>query len=77
MIKIPYTQLSKAALDNLIDEFITRDSSVTDGTIEQKRENVVNALRSGKAQITFDTESETAHIWANDELEKVHCNSRS
>ncbi len=77
MIKVPYTELSKTALDNLIDEFISRDSSVTDGTLEQKRENVVNALRSGKAQITFDTESETAHIWASDELKKLNCNARS
>ncbi len=72
MIKIPYTDLSESALGNLIDEFITRDSTVTDGTIEQKRERVMNALRTGKAQITFDSESETATIWESSELEKLH-----
>lgn len=72
VIKIPYTDLSESALGNLIDEFITRDSNVTDGTIEQKRERVMNALRTGKAQITFDSESETATIWESSELEKLH-----
>lgn len=71
MIKIPYRDLSDDALTNLIDEFITRDSTVTDGTLEQKRERILNALRTGKAQITFDTDTESAHIWTTEELRRM------
>ena len=76
MIKIPYRDLSDDALTNLIDEFITRDSTVTDGTLEQKRERILNALRTGKAQITFDTDTESAHIWTTEELRRMPTSSQ-
>ncbi len=68
MIEIPHTELSQEALLNLIDEFITRDSTITDATLDQKRSQVLKALEGGTARITFDSETETAHIWLVDEL---------
>ncbi len=71
MIKIPYGDLSDEALRNLIDEFITRDSTVTDGTLEQKRERILSSLRKGTVQITYDTDTESAHIWTTEELRRM------
>ncbi|MCY3884239.1 MAG: YheU family protein [Gammaproteobacteria bacterium] len=76
MIEIPYGELSDLALLNLIDEFITRDSSVTDGTLEQKREQILTLLKSGKAYITYDTDSASAHIWTSEELRRMSTRSR-
>ena len=76
MIEIPFEDLSDDALKNLIDEFITRDSTVTDGTLEQKRERILNLLRLGKAQITYDSETESAHIWTTEELRRMPTRSQ-
>lgn len=70
MIKIPPHQLSDVALINMIDEFITRDSTVTDGTLEQKRQRILTLLEKGKAHITYDTDTESAHIWTTEELRR-------
>lgn len=76
MIEIPYGDLSDDALRNLIDEFITRDSTVTDGTLEQKRERILNLLRKGYAHITYDSDTESAHIWTTEELRRTPTSSQ-
>lgn len=76
MIEIPYGDLSDDALRNLIDEFITRDSTVTDGTLDQKRDRILDLLRKGKAQITFDPDTDSAHIWTTEELRRIPTLSR-
>lgn len=76
MIEIPFGELTDDALLNLIDEFITRDSTVTDGTLEQKRQRILALLKNGKAQITFDTDTESAHIWTSEELRRLSTSSR-
>lgn len=71
MIEIPHGDLSEAALCNLVDEFITRDSTVTDGTLDQKRERILKLLKEGKAKITFDNDTNSAHIWTTEELRHI------
>ena len=62
-----YTTLSKLALDNVIDEFISRDGNVLDGTLEQKRSRVLNVLKKGQAVISFNERSKSTHIHTKEE----------
>lgn len=71
LLDVPAEGLSEQALTGLIDEFITRDSTVTDGTLEQKRERVLRALKSGRAVVTFNTKDGTTHILTQDEFSKL------
>jgi uncharacterized protein YheU (UPF0270 family) len=68
-VKVPYNQLSPQALQGVIEEFVTRDG--TDyGEIEislaRKISQVLSQLKSGKAVIVFDQETQTCTILKND-----------
>lgn len=67
LMKISHELLSPEALEGLLDEFISRDSSVWDSTIEEKRRQVVNALEKNRAVIVFDEETSSTHILTSDE----------
>ncbi len=69
-VKIPYKQLSPEALQGVIEEFVTRDG--TDyGEIEvplkTKITQVLSQIKSGKAVIVFDHDSETCTILKKDD----------
>jgi len=69
-IKIPYDQLSPEALQGVIEEFVTRDG--TDyGEVEMplgtKIAQVMAQLRSGKAVIVFDQETDSGTILKSDD----------
>lgn len=72
VVVVPFSRLSVSARTEVIDEFITRDSSVWDGTLEEKREQVLQALRAKEAVITFDTKNKTTDIRPIDQLNKLH-----
>ena len=72
VVVIPFTRLSRSARQEVIDEFITRDSSVWDGTLEEKRERVLEALHSKEAVITFNTKDKTTDIRPIDQLKELH-----
>ena len=55
MIEIPHEALSDEALWGVIDEYITRESGVTDGTLESKRTEILQQLEEGTAIITYDS----------------------
>ena len=76
-LQIPHTELSDEALRGLIDEFITRDSAIWDGTLEQKRARVKKSLDDGDAVITFDPEQKTAQIWSKQEFLNTQQKSNS
>lgn len=67
-MKISHTLLSDDALNALLDEFITRDSVVWDGTLAQKRKRVLAALEKGHAVIVFDENTNSTHILTADEF---------
>ena len=71
MICIPFKQLSSTALANLIEEFVARDSTVDDGTLQQKREQVMQALKAGKAVITFDSTTESTSIALSEDVRRA------
>jgi uncharacterized protein len=64
-IKISYDQLSSGALNCVIEEFVTRDGTdygEKEISLETKIFQVLDQLKSGKAVIVFDQESETCNI---------------
>ena len=61
-IRIPFEELSREALDGVIDEYITRESRVSDGTLASKREEVRRQLERGEAAITYDDETGSTDI---------------
>ena len=69
-VKIPYEQLSPEALHGVIEEFVTRDG--TDyGEVEvplgAKIAQVMAQLKSGKAVIVFDQETESCTVLRRDD----------
>jgi len=74
-MKIPFDQLSLEALHGVIEEFVTRDGTdygEVEIPLEIKINQVLNQLKSGKAVIVFDPESETCNILkSNDPLLKL------
>ena len=69
-LKIPYDQLSSDALNGVIEEFVTRDGTdygELEVSLETKMFQVLGQLKSGKAVIVFDPESETCNILRNDD----------
>ena len=69
-VKIPYEQLSPEALHGVIEEFVTRDG--TDyGEVEvplgTKIAQVLDQIKSGKAIIVFDQETESCTVLRSDD----------
>ena len=74
-LKIPFDQLSLKALRGVVEEFVTRDGTdygEVEVPLEIKRNQVLDQLKSGKAVLVFDPESETCNILkSNDPLLKL------
>ena len=69
VVAVPYATLSEAALDGLIEEFVTRagtDYGRTEKTLAEKIADVRRQLERGEARIVFDPESETVNIVVTD-----------
>ncbi|MCY3858695.1 MAG: YheU family protein [Gammaproteobacteria bacterium] len=67
-MKVSHKLLSTDALQALLDEFITRDSVVWDGTLAQKRKRLLDALENERAFIVFDEDSSSTHILTAEEF---------
>ena len=64
-VKIPYDQLSPKALHGVIEEFVTRDGTdygEVEIPLETKIAQVLAQIKSGKAIIFFDQETESCTI---------------
>lgn len=62
---IPYTQLDPATLENVIEEFVSRegtDYGHQEYSLQQKVEAVKVQLRRGKVKIVYDETSQSCHI---------------
>ena len=68
MMIIPFKQLSNEALDNLIVEYVTRDSDAPEISIDSKKEQIMRQLQGGQATIVFDAQTESSTIISVDEL---------
>jgi len=66
-MEVPYTQLSKEALANLITEFVSgTDDSGFDLSLSDKIEQVKAQLKDGSVIVTYDETSETCHLLKRD-----------
>ncbi len=55
-------RVSKEALHGMVEEFVTRDSTVWDKSMQAKRAHVLEEVKSGRAVIVFDPKTETTDI---------------
>lgn len=71
MIKIPLDSLSPSALDGIVAEYVMREGTDYGDRIysfAEKRAQVLAALQSGHAVITFDPVTRSTTILSADEL---------
>lgn len=64
-MKIDHTQLSTNTLDNLIEAYVLRegtDYGWVEKTLLEKREAVLQQLKTGDAVILYDEETQTCNI---------------
>nr|WP_319396980.1 YheU family protein [uncultured Desulfobacter sp.] len=69
-VKVPYDQLTPEALEGVVEEFVTRDGTdygETEASLDTKINQVMNQVRTGKAVVVFDPESETCNIFRADD----------
>ncbi len=69
-IIIPYDQSSIEALKGVIEEFVTRDGTdygEIEVSLEIKISQVLEQIKSGKAVIVFDQDTETCTILKNND----------
>jgi uncharacterized protein len=62
---VPYEMLSEEALDGVMEEFILRegtDYGHRDWTMAEKKNMVLKQLTSKRAQIVFDSQTESCSI---------------
>jgi uncharacterized protein YheU (UPF0270 family) len=67
-VKVSHKLLSTDTLHALLDEFITRDSVVWDGSLAQKRRRLLDALDKGHVVIVFDEDTSSTHILTAEEF---------
>ena len=67
---VPFEQLEPETLNNLIEEFVTRDGTdygEVEVSLEAKIFQVLNQLKLKKAVIVFDNQTETCTILKSDD----------
>ena len=70
-VEIAPEQLSEAALNALVEEFVTRDGTdygSAELSLEEKVARLMGQLAAGEARIVFEPESETTNIVLTREL---------
>lgn len=70
-MRIPISALSQDTLNGVLDEFISRESNILDGTMEHKRRQVLTAIHRGDAVITYDERSRTTNVVHTVEYEQM------
>ncbi|MGV3593347.1 MAG: YheU family protein [Gammaproteobacteria bacterium] len=64
-MQIPHTALSPEALQNLLEEFVTREGTeygLHDYSLVDKVRQVRRQIETGRAVILYDPETSTCHI---------------
>jgi len=70
-MEIPYQSLEKQTLEELIKDIVTRDGTdygVEETSTEQKITSVMSALKTGKALLYWDTETESISLHTQDDM---------
>ena len=64
-VEVPYERLDPETLQNVIQEFVTRDGAdwgEVGGTLEDKIGQVMQQLRNRKVKVVFEMKSQTVNI---------------
>ena len=71
---IPYQMLEKDTLQNLIEEFVSRDGTDNgyDQELDSRRSAVMTLLQTEEAVIVFDQESQSANIVLKKEVDSQY-----
>ena len=65
MMVVPYSMLSESALNNLVEEYVTRDGTDnTDSSI--KKNEIIKQLKSGSLAIVYDEDTNSSNIVESD-----------
>jgi len=67
---IPYKRLGAKTLQNLVEDFVTRDGTdygEVEVPLKTRVAQVMELLRTGKAVVVFDPDTETANILSADD----------
>lgn len=70
-VEVPVKTLSPAAVQGLVEEFVTRDGTdygEHEHSLEDKMQTVMQKLNRGEVVIVFDPDSETCNIIAREEV---------
>ncbi len=73
-VTVPHAQLSTAALEALLEEFITRegtDYGLVEHSLDAKKKSVRAQLERGHVVIVFDPESESVTLLRREELARA------
>ncbi len=71
-VVVPFDLLSAEALEGVIDDYITREGTEyghAEQSLQEKRHQVLQQLRSGEAHIDFDEDSKTCTLIASSSRE--------
>ena len=73
---IPYKMLDEDTLQNLIEEFVSRDGTDNgyDETLSGKVTQVLRGLSSGELVLVYDHESQTANILSKEAAQRLDNN---
>jgi uncharacterized protein len=72
---IPHQELSAAALQAMLEEFVTRsgtDYGVSEATLAEKVQQVLRQLENGEAVIVYDAALETCNITSAAQARQAH-----
>ena len=69
-MEIPYQQLSKEALRNLITEFVCSIDDYGDFDLNTKIDQVTQQLKKGTVVISFNEDSNSCHIQTRENYNK-------
>lgn len=71
---IPYKMLDEDTLQNLIEEFVSRDGTDNgyDETLSGKVTQVLRGLSSGELVLVFDHESQTPNILSKEAAQRLN-----
>lgn len=62
-MKIPHSNLSRAALQEVVEEFVTRDGT-DHSRVKQRVNDVLEQLENGSVELHFDDDTLTCNIVA-------------
>lgn len=67
-VDVPWDSINPDTLRNLIAEYVTREWTDTEYTLEIKTDQVLQQLHNGQAKIVFDLATETCTIIPSNEV---------